>query len=299
MAELIVLDVVSEPGGVHNEDMFGALPKAAWVLDGATGLGERRLFATTSDAQVYVQVIDRAFARLLKRPGPTLAEAVRGAVQAARDELGPALCEQAREAWELPSASAVVVGVASQGLAFATLGDCKVVAEGIGGTVVASQDTRLEQLDREVIAEIPGLHARGIVGFEPVFAALRAKVRANRARMNTPDGYWALSLSESAAEHMDQGVIELNGPGHALLVSDGFFRLVDTFRLLTPQELLDAAVEGGLAALYTQLRAVEAADPLCTRYPRLKPADDATAVLLRFERGWRSLRQQHRWHSAG
>ena len=44
-------------------------------------------------------------------------------------------------------------------------------------------------------------------------------------------------------------------------------------------QLRRAARDVGLQALYDELRATEAADAECRRYPRLKPRDDATAVL--------------------
>jgi hypothetical protein len=45
--------------------------------------------------------------------------------------------------------------------------------------------------------------------------------------------------------------------------------------------LMEAAQARGLASLVNELRAIEAGDPECRTYPRLKPRDDATAVLVR------------------
>ena len=70
--------------------------------------------------------------------------------------------------------------------------------------------------------------------------------------------------------------------GHVLLASDGFWRLVDPYGVLTADALMDAVVARGPAAVLADLRAIEAGDAACVRFPRLKVRDDATAVLLRY-----------------
>jgi hypothetical protein len=77
-------------------------------------------------------------------------------------------------------------------------------------------------------------------------------------------------------EHM-----RLVEPASALIASDGFFRLVDHYAELSEEELLARACgTGEVASLYERLRAIETADSDCTRFPRFKPADDASAIVL-------------------
>jgi len=71
---------------------------------------------------------------------------------------------------------------------------------------------------------------------------------------------------------------------HLLLATDGFYRLVDTYGMLTAGELMQAALERGLAPLYAELRRIEDGDPECLAFPRLKARDDATAVLVEVRR---------------
>jgi hypothetical protein len=54
--------------------------------------------------------------------------------------------------------------------------------------------------------------------------------------------------------------------------------------MLTAGELMQAALERGLAPLYAELRRIEDADPECLSHPRLKARDDATALLVRVTR---------------
>lgn len=62
------------------------------------------------------------------------------------------------------------------------------------------------------------------------------------------------------------------------LFSDGATRITDRFGLLGWAEVLQLVREEGPAALIGRVRAAEDSDPGCTRWRRLKPHDDATAV---------------------
>lgn len=68
----------------------------------------------------------------------------------------------------------------------------------------------------------------------------------------------------------------------ARALSGGYWRLVDHFRRYDAAGLLKASFERGPDALLDELRALEAADPDCLAFPRIKPMDDATALILRF-----------------
>jgi hypothetical protein len=56
--------------------------------------------------------------------------------------------------------------------------------------------------------------------------------------------------------------------------------LVDHYGAASDAEMVRRTEELGADAMLEQLRAIEAADPMATRYPRLKIADDATALLI-------------------
>lgn len=73
------------------------------------------------------------------------------------------------------------------------------------------------------------------------------------------------------------------------MASDEFFRLVDTFRHLDADGLMDAVATDGTGAVLTRLRAREADDPEGHRFPRLKRSDDATAVAFEVVTGARRV----------
>jgi hypothetical protein len=66
-----------------------------------------------------------------------------------------------------------------------------------------------------------------------------------------------------------------------LLMSDGFVAIADLYRLIDQDAFPGLLAEGGLAGIAAQLRAAEADDAACIRWPRFKQGDDATALWLR------------------
>ena len=72
----------------------------------------------------------------------------------------------------------------------------------------------------------------------------------------------------------------VRAPDDLLMMSDGFYRLVDTFERYTDATLFQAVEQRGLAALLQELRELERGDPECRRHLRFKTHDDATALRL-------------------
>ena len=93
--------------------------------------------------------------------------------------------------------------------------------------------------------------------------------------------HWALGLNDGAVLHLQQMKVPATSVDVVLLATDGFTRLIDFYGLYTPESLLGAARERGVGALCRELRDLEDSDTEYRRYPRLKPKDDATALLLK------------------
>ena len=97
----------------------------------------------------------------------------------------------------------------------------------------------------------------------------------------SPDGYGVLAAERSCvADASLRSACRRRTLRRILLVSDGYYRLVDHYGAASDAELVRRTDELGADALLKQLRAIEAADPLAAQYPRLKIADDATALLI-------------------
>lgn len=280
--KLKVVEALCEAGGVHNEDAWGQAGGAVWVLDGATGIGDRPHIAPPSDAAWFVGEVSRALTEAFTA-GQSAAHAIAQSARAAADAARRVARIDHLDPYELPCASLTLVqALGDDALEFANLGDCRLVwglgdgaAQPYGASGVTALDARME---RRIAEEL----GRGVPPAEVAIAS-KAMAREHRKLINMPGGYWILDLSGAGTPHTERTVLRTDQPVDLLLMSDGFTRLTDLYGVHDHDGLLRAARAGGLAALYDQLRAIEAADPECRKYARNKVRDDATAVLLRFE----------------
>jgi hypothetical protein len=277
--QLQVIDVVCEPSGSVNEDRWGAIGDAVWVLDGATGLAEPRLLPGPSDALWLVDQVDAGLKRqagVAAVPADILRPIVR---QAQAGFAGQALRPDAPPA-DLPSAGLTMLRLRGSAMELSSLGDCRIVYPGADGIPRCFGTSAVTALDDRLVEEVVRLQARGL-SREQIWRDVLPMIRRHRALVNLPGGYWVLDLSERGLEHIEIATVPAVSGAAFLLVSDGFYRLVDLYRRHSYETLLAAALGRGLAPLHDELRAIEAADADCRRFPRLKPRDDATAVLVR------------------
>jgi hypothetical protein len=101
-------------------------------------------------------------------------------------------------------------------------------------------------------------------------------LRRRREEQNTALGPQSLSLAPAGPFAARRYAVRAE-PGSTLLVmTDGFYRLVDPYGLHGDASLLRACANGGLEALLAELRAHEAASGGAGM--AVKQADDASAV---------------------
>jgi hypothetical protein len=277
MLELI--EAVSAPGNAArtNEDAWKHAGAMAAVFDGATGLGEN-LLPGDSDAAWLARVAAERLAAHAEL-GLSALEALRGAAGDAEGAFGR---RAPIENWEVPFASLMLVeGGGDEPLEAFWFGDCaglvlapgegvQVIGEAFGKRVAeASQATRLA-------AEL----GRGPAAAK-VDPAFLPALRVSRSRYNTEGGQWVFGPMRACVDHIKRGSVRAPTGSLVLLASDGFLALGTDYGRYDAAALVEAARDRGLAAMLTELRAIEADDPDGTRFPRFKTSDDATAMLLR------------------
>jgi hypothetical protein len=119
----------------------------------------------------------------------------------------------------------------------------------------------------------------GFQNIEELLAEFRPQLLARRNLRNSSAGCGVLEAKLAALEFAEY--TQLGQLNNLLICTDGYFRAVDYYGLYDERGLLEASqIEGGVEKILGQIRATEAADPTCLKYPRFKPADDATAVVL-------------------
>ncbi|MBI3677300.1 MAG: protein phosphatase 2C domain-containing protein [Proteobacteria bacterium] len=276
-----LLDSISLPGNPEkpNDDAFGAIDRAAVVLDGATGLGDL-LMPGQSDAAWIAQFGARRLMAHLS-DGSNANDAVRFALEDAEKSFKALRRRPPLEKYETPLASMMLVVDAKGGFDALWYGDCAALvkrpnqmAEVIGEAFAkrAKESQRVAKL-----AQAKGLTPAAGVNRPEYLAALRAA----RNTVNSEKGGWAFSPDASAAAHVAKAHTKAQPGTLVLLASDGFLALASDYGRYTADTLLSAAKEKGLKALGEEARAIEETDPDGTKFPRFKKSDDATAVLLK------------------
>ncbi len=281
-----LLTVATQPGAKVNEDGYGSwpaeAPRAAWVLDGVTGINDRALLPGPSDAAWFVAQVQEALPILLSaspdRPAADLIGALVNELE--RRQSAAWLDARGADGRETPAASFALVRLIGADIEILRLGDCLVLVEAADGAVTVMDHPVLAAIEAETRDALLALRAQGITDPKQAFTAMMPRLRAERLRRNTPDGYGVLAAEQSCVRLLHVDRMPAHDVRRILLASDGYYRLVDHYNAANDVELVRRTAEFGADAMLTQLRAIEAADPLATTYPRLKIADDATALLI-------------------
>lgn len=288
MTSFTLHSAATAPGSRINEDAYGLWTDAralhaAWVLDGVTGINDRRLLPGPTDAAWFVGQVQDALTTLLsdqsRRPIDALMTQLVEALRA-RQDAGWLLPDGAAES-ETPAASFALFRQLDRQVEIARLGDCLVLVERMDGTVCLLDDPALSAIEADLKARIVALRSRGIGDATAILREMTPTLRDIRRRRNVAGGYGVLTGDDACLDLLQVNRFEADSLRSILLVSDGYYRLVDVYGAMSAADLLRRTAEAGAEALLAELRAIEAADPAGIRHPRLKIADDATALLLR------------------
>jgi Protein phosphatase 2C len=283
------LTAATQPGSKVNEDGYGTwpaeAPRAAWMLDGVTGINDRALLPGPSDAAWFVAQVQEALPILLSAsPDRPAADLVAALVRELEQRQSAAwLDARGADGRETPAASFALVRLIGSEIEIARLGDCLILLEAADGAVTVMDHPVLAAIEAETRAALLALRTTGIIDPKQAFAAMLPRLRAERRCRNLPDGYGVLAAEQSCVPMLHVDRISAHDVRRVLLASDGYYRLVDHYNAASDAELVRRTAELGADSLLAQLRAIEAADPLATTYPRLKIADDATALLIAVE----------------
>jgi hypothetical protein len=286
MARIQVIEGLSLPGSPErvNEDALGAGTSIAFVLDGVTALADTPIMPGKSDA---AWASHAARELLIAHEGtPDVAKLV-GDV--GRDIAARFAAERLREPvarYELPWTTLSMIRVTEGRLDVAFVGDSRVLVETSDDDVHnfglhPSRSALETKLAEKMIAARKGLGPT--LGAESMRATVLPDLRRSRDTVNTPQGFWLLGADEAVGAHVVVKSVPLTGPATVLLVTDGFYALVEDYKRYGDRELIATAQTLGLSILGRELRHIEDDDPDGAKYPRMKKSDDATALLVRVE----------------
>ncbi len=175
-----------------------------------------------------------------------------------------------------PSAAVGIVRTTPEVTEYLVLGDVLVLADTTAGLERVVDD----RVDKTAVQERAEANRYPLGSQEKQAALLRMK-HVELAARNTEGGYWIATHDPSAVFHAIRGSWKTTDVNRLAVLSDGAARIVTLFDLLDWNGLLDLVDNHGRDELIKRVRAIEAADPLCTRWPRNKQSDDATVVWAR------------------
>lgn len=285
-ATLTMRGAVTAPGSRVNEDAYGIWPgpnvQAAWVLDGVTGINEHALLPGPTDAAWFVSQVQQILPRLLaaepRQAIHTLLEALVAGLDAAQDRSWRDGMNA--EHGETPAASFALARQIGDEIEIARLGDCPVLLGMRDGRVLLLDDPVLTDIEADLKKQVLALRARGILQSSMILREMLPTLRAVRRRRNRRDGYGVLCAEKACLDLLQLDRFPARDIRHLLLLSDGYYRLVDVYSRYDDAGLMHQTTTRGPADMLAELRAIEADDPAGDRHPRLKMADDATALLI-------------------
>ncbi|HEY1383132.1 MAG TPA: protein phosphatase 2C domain-containing protein [Dongiaceae bacterium] len=286
MSAFTLLSAASAPGTKINEDAYGlwpaAVPRAAWVLDGVTGINDRALLPGPSDAAWFVAQVQAALPALLSDiPNMPIADLIGALVRELEERQSASwLDPRGADGRETPAASFVFVRLLGEEIEVVRLGDCVVLLESTNGAVTVLDHPVLQRIEAETKQAVLDLRAAGIADPQEIRRQMMPALRAQRRRRNRSDGYGVLAAERSCLSMITLDRFPVRAVRRVLLASDGYYRLVDHYHAVSDTELVRETELHGADVLLRKLRAIEAGDPLGAEYPRLKISDDATAVLI-------------------
>ncbi len=251
-----------------NDDRTGAGHAHAWVIDGATDLGDPGLLGSRGGAAWIAAEADRAFA--------DAGGSIEAICRAVFDRVAARYaeeCTREAEPWEIPSASFLAVKVTDNVVDCGWIGDCTalLIRDGVATAIGPQPDVRDGESDLARSVAHHGLGAPKRAA--PVLDVLR-RGRSNPERR-------VLAVDPAGAEHLLYSSEPCVAGDELLLMSDGYAALTDLYGLLDRAALPALLANEGLDGIARRLRAAEAEDADCTRWPRFKRGDDATALWLR------------------
>jgi hypothetical protein len=239
--------------GQASEDLVVA--GRAWiaVLDGATPLPERFGTGCIHDVVWFVQHLGAHLAgRLCLEGDQPLPEVLADAITSTMSDHAGG-CDLSNP--NSPSSTVSIVRVNHDRIDYLALADSPLLFDLGAGEPAVITDTRIEHLtDRS---------------YEGV----------SRAR-NTEAGFWVASTRPEAAHYAVAGSYPRHDVRHVAALTDGATRLVDSFAVMSWNQLLQHLISAGPDDLIRATRAAEQENLLSQAVRLYKPHDDATAALI-------------------
>lgn len=290
------VEIICEQGSnEHNEDQYVSKEGNGFfsVIDGATSLaktGMPGLIASKTVRDSLTENVSYSPLEAFQKANAALSET------AVSQSDYSSVSRIPKEARSSCGCIAVRFNEDKEGLTldYAHVGDCMLFLKHNNGAIRKVTFDHLSRLDDEAIRRAHAyrrkwLDENGLPAEKAEVEQLQKEVKehisstllANRRKLNENDGYGVFDGSEEAVHFIEAGTIPLLNVSKVLLMSDGLQYPVSADSNSDGwMEAAEHSFNHGVDSLLAKVNELEQSDPLCFKYPRLKPADDKTAVLI-------------------
>lgn len=280
------IEEVSSAADNQNEDLVAVSTSGdvtdILIMDGGTSVADRAYIdSSIGDAAWLV----RSFAASLGKPcdpGKSQETSVRLAVEEVFASFTRITANMDVPKYAYPIAAMTWVRATRSDtgveLQIYALGDCKTLLRQPDGNVL-NLDPFVNPQENVLRGEIAKLSAEGITDPAARWERLLPMLRARREFQNCEASPRSLCIAPRGPFTARRSTFNACEGAMLLVMTDGFYRLVDTYKLYSDAQLAELCLENGLQAAMERLRAFEGA---AIHDKALKSADDASAVVCLF-----------------
>ncbi|CCL27434.1 TPA: hypothetical protein KO185_002184 [Clostridioides difficile] len=264
--------------GAFNEDIVGLSPYGAWVLDGATGLNNKNLVSTESDAKWYVSWWNSYLHENMERED-SLKVIIKEGIEEITKEYYKLTDDKEVEAIDIPSCSCSILKFYKDKIEYLLLGDCTLLVNN-NESVKILKDETLCELDKKVFDFMKEAKDATNLTLKERKAEVMPIIIENRLKKNTVGGYWTLEFSKEAVDNCVSGFIDIEYKMKIMMASDGFSCGYDRYKIFDKNEMMKIAEIKGIDYIYRKVRELEKDDEMAIEFPRFKIYDDSSCVYL-------------------
>lgn len=270
-----VISSLSEGTETHlNEDAYGYKTHNTgaldlWVIDGASSVADKNYIDQQSgDVRWYVSTLNQ-YLKEHAKPSSTQKDTIFNSLAFLKREFDRKASNMPKYAWPLAALS--WIRISNNRITCLALGDCISLAR--CGQDTVNLDPYNNPQETVIKEEISALKEKGIVDIKHHLLPLLRSRREEQHSAKSPD---IMGFNPEAASNARTSNHDIQGQTKLMLMSDGFFRVVDPYALYKAPDLISASFDKGLEALYKELRNHEAKTK---ERHTVKKADDATAII--------------------
>lgn len=280
--DIICSQVLLDKGSGVNEDIGFIKDKAAWVLDGSTGVsGHHGFLDYDSDAQWFTHSWNEYLKNNINRDQDLL-DILKKGIEEIRELYFQNPRNSRTGKIDFPSSTLALVRWNRGVLEYFSLAD-SIVSIKKDKKVKTFIDDSVDKFDQKAYREMRKFIDENNGDIYSAREHISDLLIDNRRHKNIEGGYNVLEFDQKA---IDRGVYgSVKGESfNILLGTDGFTAITDKYKRYELDQLVDLAEKYSLDHINRITREIEREDCLGKTYPRFKVHDDSSAIFLKLEK---------------